>query len=127
MANLLQIDVDARGLIAALDRLGAAAERHVLNAAGVTAARIAQEARSRVARATGKTAAGIGIDVAKVGAGYVVFAERPEMPGLPGWLEFGTQHMTARPFLFAAARLEEGAHDRRIREAIHDAIDEAER
>ena len=32
--------------------------------------------------------------------------------------------MTAQPFLFASARLEEGAHDRRAREAVQAAIDE---
>jgi len=32
--------------------------------------------------------------------------------------------MTAKPFLFVSARLEEGAHDRRAREAVQAAIDE---
>lgn len=127
MADKLTISTDASGLIAALDRLGAAAEKHVLNAAGVTAARIAADAGARVARRTGLTAQGIGIDIARRGAGYVVFAVRPDQPGVPGWLEFGTEHMAAQPFFFASARLEAGAHDLRMREAIQDAIDEANR
>jgi hypothetical protein len=127
MSDRLTIDVDNRSLLAALDRLGALAEKHVQAAAKETADRIAAEARARVARRTGTTAHGIGVDIARVGSGYVVFADRPDNPGLPGWLEFGTERMTARPFLFASARLEEAAHDRRIRQAVQDAIDEVGR
>lgn len=124
MADSLHIEIDNTALLAALDRLGAAAETYLLAAATETANRIAAEARARVARRTGTTAHGIGIDTARTGTGVVVFADRPSNPGLPGWLEFGTKHMTARPFLFASARLEEGAHDRRVRDAIQAAIDE---
>ena len=124
MAPLLTIDVDTRALLTALDTLGAVVERHVKAAAKVTAENIAREARARVARRTGKTASGIGIDVARHDTGWVVFAENENMPGLPGWLEFGTRRMIARPFFFASARLEEGPHDRRMREAIQAAIDE---
>jgi hypothetical protein len=124
MANLLTIEVDTAALMAALDRIPALVEKHVLIAAEQTAQNVAREARARVARATGKTAAGIGIEVAKRGPGYVVFSDRPDQPGLPGWLEFGTKKMAAQPFFFASARLEEGPHDRRMREAIADAIGE---
>lgn len=127
MSQLLTIDVDARGMIAALDRLGEAAAMHVRQAAFLTAGAIKQEALARVARRTGTTAAGITVAPTDNGDGYVVFVERQQLPGLPGWLEHGTQFMTARPFLFVAARLEVGPHDRRISEAIQDAIEEANR
>lgn len=124
MSKLLTIDVDTRALMDAIDRFPALVEKHVLIAAERTAQNVAREARNRVARATGETARGIGVEVAKRGPGYVVFADRPDEPGLPGWLEFGTKKMAAQPFLFVSARLEEGPHDRRMRDAIRDAISE---
>lgn len=120
----LRIDVDARTLIAALERFPAAAEHHCYRAARVTADRIKTDALSRVARRTGQTASGITVDTAERDTGFVVYASNVDEPGLPGWLEFGTKHMRARRFLFIAAMLEEGAHDRRMREAIQDAINE---
>ena len=142
MSKLLAIEVDARGLIAAHDRLGAEAEQYVKAAAKVTAENIAREARARVARRTGETAAHIVAEETHDGKGYVVWVE-PDVKlslhtskrsgrthtqkvtynALGGWLEFGTQHMTARPFLFVSARLEEGAHDQRTRAAVQAAID----
>lgn len=127
MAKFFTVDADASALLAALDQLGAVAERHVKNAAAVTAGRIQQEARARVRRATGQTAAAITVDEAPAPlGGYRVYVgqmgQRPTE--LPLWLEFGTVKMTAQPFLLSSARLEAGAHERRIAEAIQDAIDE---
>src|SRR4051812_20964432 len=104
MADRMTIDVDASGLIAMLDRLGAVAEKHISAAAKTTADAVAREARARVARATGDTMRGITIDTAKIPTGYVVFVNQPDNPGLAGWLEFGTKHMRSRPFLFTSAR-----------------------
>ena len=127
MADTLTIDVDATALLRMLDQLGrSAAAQHLKAAAKVTAERIATEAAARVARRTGKTAAGIKVEETRTGNGYVVFVRRPEMPGLPAWLEFGTKYMTARPFLFASARLEEGPHERRVAQALQEAIDEVQ-
>jgi hypothetical protein len=53
----------------------------------------------------------------------VVFAAT-DPANLDIWLEFGTRHMEARPFLHASAQLEEGPHERRIQQAINDAIQE---
>ena len=124
MTDRLRIEIDTGAVLQALDRLGTAAERYLLEAAHETAKAIAREAGARVRRRTGRTARGITVEVARRGLGYVVFVANPDQPGLAGWLEFGTRAMTAKPFLFAAARLEEGAHDRRIRDAIQRAIEE---
>lgn len=143
MADLLSVDVDTSRLIAALDRLGDVVHRHVKAAAKVTADRIAAEAKMRVPRATGETAAGIHVEEAHSGDGYVVLPSVREdkliwhnrgrghiqnysWSNLPWWLESGTWKMAPRPFFFPSARLEEGPHDRRVREAIEQAIREAE-
>jgi hypothetical protein len=142
MANpFISIEVDTRALLAALDAIPAEVHAHLKAAAKLTAENIAAEARRRVARRTGETAAHIVVEETHSGDGYIVWVE-PDvrisshtMPSgrthtqavsynaLGGWLEFGTRFMSARPFLFASARLEEGAHDRRSREAIQAAID----
>lgn len=123
----LTIDVDATALVAALDRLGAVAERYVKAAAEVTAQRIAEGARGRVRRATGQTAAAITVSEAPGPlGGYRVFvgSMQGRAANLPQWLEFGTRKLSAQPFMFNSARLEEGAHERRIRQAIERAIAE---
>lgn len=134
---LLKVDVETKGLIAALDSLGASVLKHTKAAARVTAERIVAGARARVRRRTGRTAAGITAEETYDGTGYVVLpfnaaferalieSGNDQQPAnLPLWLEFGTKKMTAKPFFFAAARVEVGAHDRRMRAAIQDAIDE---
>lgn len=125
----MTIDVDAKALIAAIDRFaGPVMERHVKAAARVTADRVAREARGRAARDTGETAESVTVEESQAGVGYVVlpwnFNRTSRMPNLPIWLEFGTDTMTAKPYFFAAARMEEGAHDRRMRQAVQDAISE---
>jgi hypothetical protein len=123
MAPLLAVDTDTAELLAALETLGDEAESYVKVSAKVTADRIADEARGRVRRATGATAAGIGVEETHDGKGWVVFTARPDNPGLPGWIEHGTKYMPARGFLFVSARLEEGPHLRRTTEALQNAID----
>lgn len=124
MPDGLTITTETTALLAALQQLPALVRTHVKRAARVTADRIVREAAGRVARRTGATAAGLTVEETHSGDGYVVFVKRVDEPGLPGWLEHGTKFMTKRPFLFVSARLEEGAHERRTRDAIQDAIDE---
>jgi hypothetical protein len=124
MTPLLRCDVDTAALFAALDAVGAGAAAHVKSAAKETAEAIAGEARARVRRATGATAEGITIEETHDGTGYVVFVQRPDNPGLPGWIEHGTKFMPSRGFLFVSARLEEGPHLRRVSAAVDDAIRE---
>lgn len=129
MAPLLTIDADASEVLAAMDRLGDQVSSHVKAAAKVTADAIAKETRARIPRRAGgptyarHTADGVTVEETYSGDGYVVFIAQPDMAGLPGWLEFGTKHMTPRPALFASANLERGSHDRRIVEAVNDAIE----
>lgn len=125
MAPLLTIDVDASAVLRAFDVLGTAAERLLKGAASETAEKIANDARARVRVDTGQTKRGILIETSYDDRGFAVIATNPDEPGLPGWLEFGTNKMTASPFLFNAARLEEGAYLRRVAEALDDAIGEA--
>ena len=120
----LTLEVDAAVLMRALETGDVIIAKHVLHAAEMTAERIASEARGRVRRRTGRTARGIVVDRARIGVGYIVHVVEPENPGLPGWLEHGTKYMSAKEYLFVSARLEAGAHDQRMREAISDGIEE---
>lgn len=124
MADLMTIDVDEAALLSALAEMPVSVLRHLKPAAKVTADNIAAEAGRRVKRRTGKTAAGITVEETHNGEGYVIWVKRPEMPNLPLWLAFGTKFMVGDDFLFASARLEAGAHERRAREAVQDAINE---
>ena len=121
----MTIEVDTSALFAALDRLGDVAEKHVKAAAKVTAERIEREAERRIARRTGETAKHVRVEETYDGLGYIVLANNPRVrEHVAVYLEFGTEHMTARPFFFASALLEEGAHLRRTEQAVQDAIDE---
>lgn len=130
MAEAFRVDVDARALLAALDRLDERIGVRLKDVARDTAERIQRDARARLARqthGTGQTADAITVE--DIRGGYRVFVgpqgNRPA--NLPIWLEFGTKRMTARPFLFATATLESGPHLRRVREAVEDAIAEVQR
>jgi len=122
MADSFTIDVDTTELLAALDAIPAEVHAHLKAAAKVTAERIATEARARIKRRTGKTGDAITVEETHTGDGYVIYTGSGRQH-IAHYLEFGTKFMTAKPFLFASARLEEGAHDRRCREAVQAAID----
>jgi hypothetical protein len=124
MADSLTIDVDPKPLLAALEAIPDAVLRHLKAAARITADRIVEEQRRRVQRRTGATAKGLTVEETHNGDGWVIIPIRPDMPNLPLWLAFGTRHLVGNDFFFAAARLEEGAHDRRSRAAVQAAIDE---
>lgn len=129
MADMFRVETDATSLIAALTQLGDRAIPFVKAAAKETADAVVREAKGRIARAAGgptrshHTAEGITAVETNNGEGYLVVVDSPDMWGLPGWLEFGTKYMVARPFLFPSARLEEGAHRRRVADALQSAID----
>jgi hypothetical protein len=131
MADEITIEVDAADVLALLNRLGPAAEIHVHEASRVTAERIQQEARSRVRRATGIMHDAIIIEAAGPPMhGYRVFVDDmidergPRAHEFPLWHEAGTKHMKAQPFMEVSAQLEEGAHLRRLSDALQDAIDQ---
>lgn len=123
MAGFLSIDVDTGPLFAAMDAAVDDIERALKANAEVTADRIATEARARVRRRTGETMKGITVEPTHAGDGYVVFVKRPDEPGLPGWLEFGTRFMSRGDFFFASAQLEAGGHERRSHEVVQDVLD----
>jgi len=123
MADRMTIDVDATALLAALATLPEAVHAHLKAAAKVTAEAIAAEARARVRRRTGRTGDAVTVEETHSGDGYVIYVGDGRQH-IGSFLEFGTQFMTSKPFLFASARLEEGAHNARARDAVQAAIDE---
>lgn len=123
----ITIDVDSSGLEAAFNRLGETAQPFVNDASRETADAIVREAKARLARqlgpnATGATVEGITDRPASDGNGWIVIAEREPFPNLPFWLEKGTQHMDPRPFFYPSIALEIGAHQRRLGDALTEAI-----
>ena len=123
MADSVTFELDTTAFFAALDVVPEGIERHLKGVAKVTADSIDAEASGRVRRRTGRTAERIIVAEAYRGDGYVVYVARPRT-FIGRFNEFGTRFMSARPFLFVSARLEEGAHLRRSLEAVQDAIDE---
>jgi hypothetical protein len=136
----MTIDVDLAPLIRALDEIPNAILAHLKPVAQQTAERIVAEAKARVARRTGHTAAQIRVGEtgepdwfeqyvldksADDDFAYIVRADDPTTKlHTEKWLEFGTRQMTARPFFFVSAELERAAYERNSRQAIQDAIDE---
>lgn len=125
----VKVDVDATELLASIARLGPAAEAAVDVAALDTSRAIVSEAKSRLQRqlsgsSSGLTLEGIRIDRADRG-GFLVVSDRNPFRNLPLWIEKGTKKgkprshtHPARPYFYDSAELEEGAHLRRVTEAI---------
>lgn len=137
MANLMQVEVDASGLLRALTALPDRAQPPLDAAASETADAIVAEARSRVARRTGRTQTGITKEKATKGDGYIVTpfnaahrrtlkeSGNEEQPkNLPTWLEKGTQKMSPKPYFWVSVALEEQPHRRRVEQALEQAIAE---
>lgn len=141
-----QIEVDADALVQALLSLGDTAQTYVNEADRITAEAVANEARSRLKRqlagtavattsrpdlGQGLTLAGIIAEPAHDGNGYVVSDGRDPYPNLPLWIEKGTKRhdagshtAAARPFFYVSALLEQGAHLRRLQDALAAAVSE---
>jgi hypothetical protein len=121
--NTFTIEVDTAALEASLLKLSWALKPFIKTASQISAANIAREMRARLQRqlsgtSTGRTVAGIGVKPDRSGWGAVVLSGNAVQPMLPRWLETGTTTMAARDFFWASARLEEGAHHRRIKAAV---------
>lgn len=133
MADHVDFDLDAEEVLAAFKSLPATVHTFTLAAAQTTAENIAREARSRVPRRRGKITAAqaarppledlITVLPMRNGTGYVVIVQDPAAPFLPWQLEYGTEHMTKRDFFFPSARLERSSHERRMHDAVQQAID----
>jgi HK97 gp10 family phage protein len=123
MANKVIVTVDAGDFLDRLDSVPDALRVALNEASKTTANRIATEARSRIRRRTGRTAAAITVALAYRGDGYVVYVGAPRT-FVGRFLEYGTKFMSPKPFLFASARLEEAEHQQRIVEAVLRVLDE---
>lgn len=135
MADWIQVALETDAVVAAMLELGDFAQPFVNEAARESAESIEHEAEARLQRqlgpnATGLTLAGIESRPAFDGNGYVVVSENDRMPNLPIWIDDGTKKgkpgsstQPARPYFWVSVHLEEGAHHRRIGDAIQDAID----
>lgn len=119
---LMTVDVDTTALFAAMDAVPAAVLAYLKPAAKITAENIKREQQARIKRRTGKTGDAITVEETHDGTGYVVFVGK-QRTHVAHFLAFGTKFMSGDDFFFAAARLEEGAHDRRGRAAVQEAID----
>jgi hypothetical protein len=125
MADDISITIDASGTRAAFKALSDALKPFIKVAARESANNVAREQRARLQRqlsgtSTGRTVEGITVKSDRTGWGWVVQSgPRPSF-----WLEEGTVKMEARPFFDSAAKLEEGAHQRRIQAAVKAAIHE---
>jgi HK97 gp10 family phage protein len=138
-----KVEVDSASVIAALDRLGPSADIVCKAVARETAERIRTAARSRVRVDTGQTQSHIVVEETHNGEGYIVWVEpdvrislhtnkktgrqhtqKVTYNAVGSWNEFGTEKMTAQPFLFNSAHLEEGPHRRRLIESLQDSIDD---
>lgn len=134
MADGLTIEMDTTALVAALTKLGAAAQPFINAACQETANALVREMKARLQRqlgpnATGQTVAGIETRPAYDGNGFVVIADNARMPNLPLWLEKGTKKGRKRShassplnFFYVSCQLEEGPHLRRITAAVTEAI-----
>jgi hypothetical protein len=120
----LRADIDTGPVLAALRRLGSEAQPRLREVSLATGRRVADEARGRVARRTGQTAAAITVDedngVVRV---YVAHVPR-RSSNVPLWLEFGTWKMRARPFLLVSAQLEAPGHLSRVAAALDTLLSE---
>jgi len=136
MADGMRIEMDSAAVVAALLRLGPAAEPYIDQAAKETSDAIVAEARSRLQRqlgasATEATLAGIEITRADRGGFLVGSSGTTRARNLPLWIEKGTQQgkprshtQPARPYFYASAELEEGPHFERVVRALERALDE---
>lgn len=131
MAQSFTIEIDGAQMREALEgeSLKAVIKTFVKSAARVSADRIAQEAAARLERqlsghSTGATVRGIVVKSDRTGWGWNVDAGNVSTPMLDRWLENSTKHMTARPFFYSSAQLEEQAHHSRVSAAVQAAISE---
>jgi hypothetical protein len=117
------------GVSESLRRLGTSALKFTVPACEATANNVIAEYRRRVKRDTGETSEGAQKDKLKDGSGYFVSVRNRRMPNLPLWLEAGTKQgkprshtQPAAPAFWPAVELEVIHHERRINDAVGEAI-----
>lgn len=133
MASGLGVSVDDAALLAALSHLAdVVIEKHARPVARATADAIAREAQQRVRRSSPPAplrdrSAHLNelIRVEEDARGFVVTAHDTKTRLVVDvYNEFGTQFMSAQPYLRPAAELQKGSYERDLRDAIQAAIDE---
>ena len=143
MADAITVAFDRELLARAMATASARAILAVEAVSLDTATRVADAMRARIARSAGPWRHGdvpthtqVHYEKARGGRGYVVMAYDSGGKGAGGrtrqhhvdiYLERGTRHMPAQPFIDASARVEEGPHFRRMQEAVINALDEGVR
>ena len=95
----LIVHVDAAAVLGALEQFPDLVAAHLKVSFKETADAIAREAKGRIRRRTGATGDAITVEESHDGKGYVVFVGDPRTY-IGRFLEFGTVHMSAKPFLF---------------------------
>ena len=119
---ILEFSLETAAVERALAQTTPTVQQLTLAVSKETADAVASEARGRVARRTGATAAGIIVVPSKDGWGYLVKTTRRDHPMVPRWLEFGTRFMSPRPFLLVSAKLEAPGYPRKIATATQAGI-----
>jgi len=119
----LIVRVDAAAVLGVLTHFPDVCAAHLKVSFKETADAIAREAQGRIRRRTGKTGDAIAVQESYDKTGYVVMVGAARNY-IGRFLEFGTVHMSAKPFLFVSAQLEEGPGTRRALEALEAAIAE---
>ncbi len=119
---MVRIDVDASEVLARLERADDRVAAALRRASSETAEQIAATARTLVPVRQGLTRAGIAVRQQPTHT-EVVSARQPS-PNVPVWLEHGTRHMRARPYLSVAARLEEARFLARVEDALRMAVED---
>lgn len=142
MADRLEIGVDYSETVRMFEAFGFGAKAHLRAVSFITANAVKVEAQARIAKGRPFTVKNVVVEARRSVDGYVVMMNRnvKDTGGLQGaaqnvskkterhvgkWLEFGTVHRTARPWLFPAADAQEGAHLQRVIAAIERAKAEA--
>lgn len=120
-------EIEHDSITPALARLGDAANAVLSDLARETAHALQREMQGRLRRqtsGTGKTADAITVEKSDDGFYRVTSGEMGSRPAnLPIWLEFGTKHMTPRPYFYGAIALEQGTYLRRVEQQLQNAID----
>lgn len=114
---------------AAIERLAPAVRASLRSVAQRTALRIRDGARHRLlaqTQGTGRTAAAIAVREDPDEKAFAVESKavRPSPANLPLWLEFGTVHMTARPYMRPAVEAESDRYVSELRDASGETVRE---
>lgn len=146
MADSFSASVDARRVIAMLERVGPSVEFHVRDIAREAAIAVVTRAKQNVNKRTRETEGRIHWEKTFDGQGYVAMAysresrieraitrrrtpnanygQRHREAHVDRYLERGTQFMTKRPFFFSAGQAEAAVFVRRVETKLQTVLDD---